>query len=198
MGEALVQVKDTLKVAGVFFGHAGVLRKGRMSMGEQVAARIDAMRRQAIVVHHSATHLMHAALKQVLGKHVEQRGSLVAPDHLRFDFTHPRAVSAEEMREIERLVNREIRRNPESKIEVMGLMMPEWATALLAKNTATGCAYVGDFSIELCGGTTFRVDIGRFKIVSAMPPESALSWQLPGRGRLDQSMEGRFREVAGI
>ena len=71
------------------------------------------------MLHHSATHLMHAALKQVLGDHVEQRGSLVAPDHLRFDFTHPRAVTEEELAEVERIVNEEIRVNPASDVQVM-------------------------------------------------------------------------------
>jgi alanyl-tRNA synthetase len=151
---------------------------------------------------------MHAALKQILGKHVEQRGSLVAPDHLRFDFTHPRAVTAEEIRQIERLVNREIRRNPAAKIEVMNFddALKTGAAALFGEKYGdrVRVLQLGDFSIELCGGThVHRVgDIGQFKIIE----ESAIAAGIrrmvaaAGEAAVDwiQNMESRFRQVAGV
>jgi len=171
------EVSDTIKLAGVFHGHVGVLAEGTLSKGDTVTARVDAKRRQAIVLHHSATHLMHAALKQVLGDHVEQRGSLVAPDHLRFDFTHPRAVTAAELAEVERIVNREIRVNPASDVRVMEFddALKTGATALFGEKYGDRVRVLrfGDFSTELCGGTHVeRVgDIGQFKIVE----ESAIA-----------------------
>jgi alanyl-tRNA synthetase len=201
-------VEDTVKVAGAFFGHLGHLKTGRMACGDVLDAGIDAERRRAIVLHHSATHLMHAGLKQVLGKHVEQRGSLVAPDHLRFDFTHPRAVSAEEMREIERLVNQEIRRNPAARIRVMDFdeALKTGATALFGEKYGdrVRVLQLGDFSIELCGGThVSRVgDIGQFKIVeeSAIAAGIRRIVAVAGAAAVDwvQDMERRFRQVAGV
>jgi len=202
------EVSDTVKTAGVFFGHVGVLKSGRMITGAVVAAIVDAGRRQAIVLHHSATHLLHAALKQVLGHHVEQRGSLVAPDHLRFDFTHQRAVSGEEIREIERLVNREIRSNPASTVEIMDMesALKTGATALFGEKYGDRVRVIqfGDFSIELCGGTHVqRVgDIGQFKIIE----ESAIASGIrrivgvAGEAAVDsiQTMEERLKQVAGV
>ena len=171
------EVLDTVKLAGAYHGHIGQLKSGSLKTGKTARARVDAERRQSIVLHHSATHLMHAALKQVLGDHVEQRGSLVAPDHLRFDFTHPRAVAEDELREIERLVNREIRVNPASEVEVMDFddALQTGATALFGEKYGDRVRVLrfGDFSVELCGGTHVnRVgDIGQFKIVE----ESAIA-----------------------
>jgi alanyl-tRNA synthetase len=199
-------VEDTIKVAGVFFGHLGVMRTGRMAGADLLDAAVDAERRRAIVLHHSATHLMHAALKQILGQHVEQRGSLVAPDHLRFDFTHPRAVSAGEIRQIERLVNQEIRRNPTAKIEVMNFddALKTGATALFGEKYGdrVRVLQLGDFSIELCGGThVHRVgDIGQFKIIeeSAIAAGIRRMVAVAGGAAVDwiQNMESRFRQVA--
>ena len=169
--EVVFEVQDTIKIAGVFFGHIGQLKSGHLSAGDIVSAEIDIPRRQSIVVHHSATHLMHAALKQVLGNHVEQRGSLVAPDHLRFDFTHPRAVTEEELAEVERIVNQEIRVNPDSDVQVMDFddALETGATALFGEKYGDRVRVLrfGDFSVELCGGTHVnRVgDIGQFKLV---------------------------------
>jgi len=174
---ARFDVADTIKLAGVFHAHAGRLASGTLKVGDTVAAGIDAARRQSIVLHHSATHLMHAALKEVLGDHVEQRGSLVAPDHLRFDFTHPRAVSESQLSEIERIVNREIRVNPDSDVQVMAFddALKTGATALFGEKYGDRVRVVkfGSFSTELCGGTHVdRVgDIGQFKIVE----ESAIA-----------------------
>jgi alanyl-tRNA synthetase len=175
--EAAFEVQDTIKLAGVFHGHIGALQNGTLRPGDAVSARVDAARRQAIVLHHSATHLMHAALKEVLGEHVEQRGSLVAPDHLRFDFTHPRAVTADELSEIERLVNREIRVNPAADVRIMDFddALETGAAALFGEKYGDRVRVLrfGDFSVELCGGTHVdRVgDIGQFKIVE----ESAIA-----------------------
>jgi alanyl-tRNA synthetase len=170
-------VEDTIKLAGVFHGHIGKLAKGHLAGGEAVHAVVDAPRRQAIVLHHSATHLMHAALKKILGDHVEQRGSLVSPDHLRFDFTHPKAVTEEELLDIERMVNEEIRVNPASQTEVMSFddALETGATALFGEKYGDRVRVLrlSDFSTELCGGTHVdRVgDIGQFKIVE----ESAIA-----------------------
>jgi alanyl-tRNA synthetase len=170
-------VADTIKLAGVYHAHIGEVREGALKVGDSVEAAIDAGRRQAIVLHHSATHLMHAALKTVLGEHVEQRGSLVAPDHLRFDFTHPRAMGEAELAEVERLVNQEIRVNPDSEVDVMAFddALKTGATALFGEKYGDRVRVVrfGDFSVELCGGTHVRRvgDIGQFKIVE----ESAIA-----------------------
>jgi alanyl-tRNA synthetase len=169
--QAVFEVQDTIKIAGVFFGHIGRLKSGRLKAGDTASSAIDIPRRQAIVVHHSATHLMHAALKKVLGDHVEQRGSLVAPDHLRFDFTHPRAVTEDELAEVERIVNQEIRVNPDSDVQVMDFddALETGATALFGEKYGDRVRVLrfGDFSVELCGGTHVdRVgDIGQFKII---------------------------------
>jgi alanyl-tRNA synthetase len=148
------EVQDTIKLAGVFHGHIGRLKSGKMKSGATVSAAIDAPRRKAIVLHHSATHLMHAALKHVLGDHVEQRGSLVDPIHLRFDFTHPRAVTENELREVERIVNEEIRVNPASKVEVLDFedALKTGATALFGEKYGDRVRVMrfGDFSVELC------------------------------------------------
>ncbi len=165
------EVLDTIKIAGTFFGHIGELKSGRIQTGQVVSTDVDAARRQAIVLHHSATHLMHAALKQVLGDHVEQRGSLVAPNHLRFDFTHTGAVTEQELAEVERRVNEEIRVNPASDVQVMSFddALETGATALFGEKYGDKVRVLsfGDFSVELCGGThVARVgDIGQFKIV---------------------------------
>jgi alanyl-tRNA synthetase len=157
-------------------------------------------------VHHSATHLMHAALKQVLGDHVEQRGSLVAPDHLRFDFTHPRAVTEDELRDVERIVNEEIRVNPASVVEVMDFddALKTGATALFGEKYGDHVRVMqfGDFSVELCGGTHVnRVgDIGQFKIVE----ESAIAAGIrrivgvAGAAAVEriQSIESQLRQLA--
>jgi alanyl-tRNA synthetase len=204
--DADFEVQDTIKLVGVFHGHVGVLAEGRLRKGDPVTARVDGPRRQAIVLHHSATHLMHAALKQVLGDHVEQRGSLVAPDHLRFDFTHPRAMSAEELAEVERLVNREIRVNPASDVQVMDFddALQTGATALFGEKYGDRVRVLrfGDFSVELCGGTHVdRVgDIGQFKIVeeSAIAAGIRRIVAVAGEAAVDriQTIDGRLKELA--
>ena len=201
-------VRDTVKVAGVYHGHIGELRLGSLQTGMRCAAKVDAGRRQSIVLHHSATHLLQAALKEVLGDHVEQRGSLVAPDHLRFDFTHPKAVTAEELAEIERIVNREIRVNPASDVRIMEFddALKTGATALFGEKYGDRVRVMkfGDFSVELCGGTHVdRVgDIGQFKIVE----ESAIAAGIrrivgvAGEAAVDQiqAMDQQLKQLAGV
>ena len=111
-------VEDTQKL-GAAFGHIGQLTEGRLSVGDTVTATVDASRRQATVLHHSATHLLHAALRRVLGTHVQQKGSLVAPDRLRFDFSHYEPVTSRELRDIERIVNEQIRANAPADVREM-------------------------------------------------------------------------------
>jgi alanyl-tRNA synthetase len=151
---------------------------------------------------------MHAALKQVLGDHVEQRGSLVAPDHLRFDFTHPRAVTAEQLAEIERLVNREIRVNPAADVQVMAFddAVKTGATALFGEKYGDRVRVLrfGDFSVELCGGTHVdRVgDIGQFKIIeeSAIAAGIRRIVAVAGEAAVDQvqSMDARLKELSQV
>lgn len=166
-------VRDTIKLAGTFHGHVGrwqgaqALRVGAVLRGE-----VDASRRAAIVLNHSATHLLHAALRQVLGSHVTQKGSLVAPDRLRFDFSHFQPVTADELRAIEDLVNAEVRRNAEADVRTMGYRdaIDFGAMALFGEKYGEHVRVLkfGSFSTELCGGTHVRRtgDIGLFKILN--------------------------------
>jgi alanyl-tRNA synthetase len=207
-GPSNFEVEDTIKVAGVFHGHSGTVAAGRLRVGETVTAQVDAPRRQAIVLHHSATHLMHAALKQVLGDHVEQRGSLVAPDHLRFDFTHPRAMTADELTEVERLVNREIRVNPPSEVRIMDFedALETGATALFGEKYGDRVRVLrfGEFSVELCGGTHVdRVgDIGQFKIIeeSAIAAGIRRIVAVAGEAAVEriQAIDDRLKDLARI
>ena len=167
------EVRDTLKMGGVFFGHAGRWHGGQpLRTGDVVEARVDASRRQAIVLNHSATHLLHAALRKVLGDHVTQKGSLVAPERLRFDFSHFKPMSHDELARVEALVNAEVRRNAAAEVHNMGYdqAIEFGAMALFGEKYGDEVRVLkmGDFSTELCGGTHVgrTGDIGLFKIVS--------------------------------
>jgi alanyl-tRNA synthetase len=166
------QVEDTRKLAGVFHGHVGQLETGTLKVGQVLSARIDRARRADVVRHHSATHLLHAALRTVLGEHVQQKGSLVAPERLRFDFSHHEPVNDEELATIERMVNEQIQANAEAEAREMSFENAMAAGALAFFGDKYGdevrVLKFGEFSIELCGGTHVRRvgDIGLFKIIS--------------------------------
>ena len=171
-GEGRFTVADTIKLAGAFHGHVGTWTGKTLGVGAPLNGSVDAARRQAIVLNHSATHLLHAALREVLGDHVTQKGSLVAPDRLRFDFSHFKPVSAEELRTIEDLVNAEVRRNVDAEIRQMAYKdaIDFGAMALFGEKYGDEVRVLklGDFSTELCGGTHVgrTGDIGLFKIVA--------------------------------
>jgi alanyl-tRNA synthetase len=164
-------VTDTQK-RDAAFSHIGKLTNGIIKIGDKLAAKVDAPRRTAIMANHSATHLLHAALRKVLGTHVQQKGSLVAPDRLRFDFSHFAPVTPDELRKIENLVNAEIRANAPAQTREMPYdkAVEAGAIALFGEKYEKDVRVLnfGEFSMELCGGThVSRVgDIGLFKIVS--------------------------------
>src|SRR5882672_7066731 len=164
-------VRDTQKI-GASFAHLGVLDAGELRVGDVVEAQVDSERRIAIALNHSATHLLHAALRKVLGLHVEQKGSLVAADRLRFDFSHTQALSMEELLRVEDLVNSAIRDNSPVETKVMALdeAVAAGAMSLFGEKYESDVRVlsIGDFSMELCGGTHVERsgDIGFFKILS--------------------------------
>ncbi len=165
------KVNDTQK-QGVAHKHIGTVERGCIAVGDRVNAKVDAARRASIVLNHSATHLLHAALKQVLGAHVSQKGSLVAEDRLRFDFSYDSPVAADELRAIEALVNGWIRNNAEATAEIMARDDADkrGAVALFGEKYGDEVRVltVGDFSVELCGGTHVARtgDIGVFTIIA--------------------------------
>jgi alanyl-tRNA synthetase len=164
-------VNDTQKY-GQATGHQGVLATGSLSVGQVIEAKVDKKLRHRTQLNHSVTHLLHAALRQVLGTHVSQKGSLVDPERLRFDFSHFEGVKAAELKEVEELVNTQIRRNHELKTAEMGIdeAKEKGAMALFGEkyDSQVRVVTMGDFSIELCGGTHVgrTGDIGLFKITS--------------------------------
>lgn len=167
----LFKVEDTQKL-GNAIAHHGELIKGVLAKGDEAKAIVDAKRRAAISLNHSATHLLHAALRQVLGSHVAQKGSLVKAESLRFDFSHLEAMTPVELKEVERLVNAQIRRNHTIETNIMDIeaAKAKGAMALFGEkyDDEVRVLSMGDFSTELCGGihASNTGDIGLFKIVS--------------------------------
>ncbi|QRM18936.1 alanine--tRNA ligase [Dechloromonas sp. TW-R-39-2] len=164
-------VEDTLKIQATVFGHHGVVKTGSLVVGQSVTARVDAPSRAATARNHSVTHLMHKALREVLGQHVQQKGSQVDPDKTRFDFAHTAAMSAEEIREVEEIVNHEILANAATDSRVMGIEDAQKSGAMMLFGEKYGdeVRVVGiGSSKELCGGThvSRTGDIGLFKILA--------------------------------
>ena len=200
----LFQVVDTQK-SGNAIVHYGAVEEGRLEVGDAIDAIVDEERREAIRLNHSATHLMHAALRTVLGDHVQQKGSLVAPDRLRFDFSHYEGVTAEQIAEIEELVNDEIRKNIAADTRLMSYddAMQSGAMALFGEKYGDEVRVLrfGDFSVELCGGTHVdrTGDIGVFKITSEGGIASGIRRieAVTGKGALDW-IDTRERTLADL
>ena len=165
------QVSVTKKY-GVHFGHEGKLGMGELKVGDTVNARVEGPRRQATALNHSSTHLLHAALRTVLGEHVTQKGSLVTHERTRFDFSHPQPVTAEDIAAIEAMVNAQIRRNEDVITRVMPIEEAKAAGAMALfgekYDDEVRVLSMGEFSVELCGGTHVARtgDIGLFKIIA--------------------------------
>jgi alanyl-tRNA synthetase len=203
----LFVVTDTQK-RGAAHSHIGTLKSGTIRVGEELEAQVNGARRQATVLNHSATHLLHAALRQVLGTHVQQKGSLVAPDRLRFDFAHSQPLTGAELREIERLVNAQIRANAPSETRVMDYegAVAAGAIALFGEKYDKNVRVLrmGDFSMELCGGTHVQRagDIGLCKIVSESGVASGVRRieALTGEAALEyiEENDALLKDLAGL
>jgi alanyl-tRNA synthetase len=205
MGEGVVfEVSDTQKQASAHI-HLGELKQGEIAVNQSLQARVNKFHRTDIVRNHSATHLLHAALRQVLGRHVTQKGSLVAADRLRFDFSHPEALTEDELRKIEQLTNKTILENAKTVVKTMSLdeAMESGAMSLFGEkyDSEVRVLNIGaGFSTELCGGThVFHSgEIGLFKIISetgiaagvrrieAVSGEGALAWVNETESRMNR------------
>ncbi|TNG94011.1 alanine--tRNA ligase [Pasteurellaceae bacterium USgator11] len=203
---AVFTVKDTQKY-GKVFGHIGELRQGELVVGQSLNAVVDSQRRAEISLNHSATHLLHAALRQILGTHVSQKGSLVSDSILRFDFAQPEAISKAQLTDIENLVNQHIRANYPVVTEIMDLdaAKAKGAMALFGEKYSEQVRVLsmGDFSTELCGGihANRTGDIGLFKITSegaiaagirrieAVTGQNAMDWLHQQQAVLQQSAD---------
>jgi alanyl-tRNA synthetase len=200
-------VNDTQKQGGGVFVHIGKVEQGELHTGDRVRAAVDMARRRATVLNHSGTHLLHAALRAVLGDHVQQKGSLVDPDRLRFDFAHYEPVTPEQLREIEDMVNAQIRGNAGAQTRIMSIddAMNSGAMALFGEkyDDEVRVLSLGEFSVELCGGTHVQHtgDIGLLKIVAesgiaagvrrieAVTGEGAMAWVNRNEARLQRVAE---------
>jgi alanyl-tRNA synthetase len=200
----LFEVEDTLKIQADVFGHHGVLQSGSLKVGDTVDAQVDEAKRARTIRNHSATHLMHKALREVLGSHVQQKGSLVDPDKTRFDFAHNAALTAEEIAKVEQIVNAEILQNHPTQAQHMSMddAIKHGAMALFGEKYGDTVRVLDiGSSKELCGGVhvTRTGDIGLFKIVSeggvaagirrveAVTGEGALAWVQATARRLQEA-----------
>ncbi|WP_423797776.1 alanine--tRNA ligase [Neisseria meningitidis] len=171
-GENRFEVRDTQKIKAAVFGQFGIQTSGRLKVGDSVTAKVDDEIRNANMRNHSATHLMHKALRDVLGGHVEQKGSLVTAESTRFDISHPQAVTAEEIAEVERRVNEAVLANVAVNAAIMSMEDAQKTGAMMLFGEKYGeevrVLQMGGFSTELCGGThvSRTGDIGLFKIIS--------------------------------
>jgi len=203
-----VDVSDTQKFAGQFHGHVGKLTQGSLKVGDVLSGQVDGQRRGATILNHSATHLLHAALREVLGTHVQQKGSLVAPDRLRFDFSHFAPISAEDLAIIERKVNEQVRANNAAEVHNMGMQeaLDFGAMALFGEKYGEHVRVLkmGDYSTELCGGThvSRTGDIGLFKITAEGGVSSGVRRieAVTGQGALDYVAheEAQLSEAAAL
>jgi alanyl-tRNA synthetase len=203
-----VDVSDTQKFAGQFHGHVGKLTGGTLKVGDVLSGQVDGQRRGATILNHSATHLLHAALREVLGTHVQQKGSLVAPDRLRFDFSHFAPISAGDLAVIERKVNEQVRANNAAEVHTMGMQeaLDFGAMALFGEKYGEHVRVLkmGDYSTELCGGThvSRTGDIGLFKITSEGGVSSGVRRieAVTGQGALDYVAheEAQLSEAAAL
>lgn len=206
--DVFFEVEDTKK-QGQSHIHLGVLRTGSLKVGDVVSASVDQARRAAIMRNHSATHLLHAALRQILGEHVLQKGSLVADDRLRFDFSHNEPVTKDELVQIERLVNARILANEETRVQIMALEKAKASGAMSLfgekyDDTVRVLNIAGEFSTELCGGTHVERagDIGLFKIISESGTASGVRRieAVSGMGALDwiESAEDKLHRMSEL
>jgi alanyl-tRNA synthetase len=221
-GNIVFQVKDTQKL-GKAHVHLGELTGGSIKIGDKLQAKIDLEAREATARNHSATHLLHAALQQILGEHVKQKGSQVNPERLRFDFSHFEPINAEQLSKIERLVNQQVLLNSPVETRLMDLdtAMNSGAMALFGEkyDEQVRVLSIGEFSTELCGGThvNYAGSIGLFKIITetgtaagirrieAMSGNAALDWLINTENTLNQlsvllkanpdSLEDKLRQL---
>jgi alanyl-tRNA synthetase len=213
---ALFRVTETQKKLGDLFVHVGMLEKGRLAVGDGCELVVDHARRTATRANHSATHLLHEALRQVLGTHVAQKGSLVSPDRLRFDFSHTKPMSAEEVAEVEAIANRIVLQNAAVETRLMGLedAMQSGAMALFGEKYGDEVRVVSmgepepgankAWSVELCGGTHVRRtgDIGLVKVVAESASAAGVrrieALTADGARAHLAEQDGRVRELAGL
>ena len=205
---ARIKIHDTTKLAKGWFLHKGQVMEGSVCTGEVVTANVNSELRADAARNHTATHLMHAALREILGPHVKQHGSLVGPNRLRFDFSHFRGLSSRHLEDIENLVNEQIRQNTVVQSEEMGIQDAIGRGALAFFGDKYGdqvrVVEIGEFSKELCGGTHCQRtgDVGLFRLISEGGVAAGVRRieALTGHGAMqyEQKRDGEWRELAGL